>query len=124
MRYAVQIKYKPRSNQSIAVAEASTKLAILPLRPDEPVGIELLVVRLIGTVRQELLDQTFFWNVTDLERKLRKYQEYFNSARVHQGINGNSPDNRYLGVISAKALPQKLKWKSYCGGLFRVPMAA
>ncbi len=32
------------------------------------------VERLIGSVRRELLDQTFFWTVTDLENKLQDYQ--------------------------------------------------
>jgi transposase InsO family protein len=32
------------------------------------------VERLIGSVRRELLDHTFFWTATDLENKLREYQ--------------------------------------------------
>jgi len=39
------------------------------------------VERLIGSVRRELLDQTFFWTQSDLENKLRGYQQYYNAKR-------------------------------------------
>jgi len=32
------------------------------------------VERLIGSVRRELLDQSFFWTAADLEKKLKAYQ--------------------------------------------------
>jgi hypothetical protein len=35
-----------------------------------PPGSDPFVERLIGTIRRELLDQTFFWNALDLARKL------------------------------------------------------
>ncbi len=38
------------------------------------------VERLIGSLRRELLDQVFFWNTVDLERKLRSFQLYFNDS--------------------------------------------
>jgi len=38
------------------------------------------VERLIGSLRRELLDQVFFWNTVDLERKLRSFQLYFNHS--------------------------------------------
>lgn len=41
------------------------------------------VERLIGSVRRECLDQTFFFNKVDLERKLSTYQDYYNEGRVH-----------------------------------------
>ena len=34
------------------------------------------VERLIGSIRRELLNHTFFWTVTDLENKLLDYQCY------------------------------------------------
>ena len=34
------------------------------------------VERLIGSIRREFLDQTFFWTTTDLENKLWDYQAY------------------------------------------------
>src|SRR5262249_48825879 len=36
------------------------------------------VERLIGTVRRECLDQTLFWTATDLEQKLRLFQDFLN----------------------------------------------
>jgi hypothetical protein len=41
------------------------------------------VERLIGSLRRELLDHTFFWTATDLEKKLRHYQDYYNEHRCH-----------------------------------------
>jgi putative transposase len=34
------------------------------------------VERLIGTIRREFLDQTFFWNTLDLTRKLKMFRRY------------------------------------------------
>ncbi len=36
------------------------------------------VERLIGTVRRKFLDQIWFWNVTDLQRKLDSFRDYYN----------------------------------------------
>ncbi|HSB94852.1 MAG TPA: integrase core domain-containing protein [Spongiibacteraceae bacterium] len=41
------------------------------------------VERLIGTVRREFIDHAFFWNRTDLQRKLDSFKQYYNDARVH-----------------------------------------
>ena len=49
------------------------------------------VERLIGTVRREFLDQVFFWNTSDLERKLADFQAYYNAARSHASLAGNTP---------------------------------
>ena len=49
------------------------------------------VERLIGSVRRELLDQTFFWTATDLENKLRDYQAYYNEHRCHSSRDGATP---------------------------------
>ena len=49
------------------------------------------VERLIGSIRREFLDQTFFWTATDLERKLLGYQQYFNHHRTHSGLDGGIP---------------------------------
>src|ERR1700747_1254949 len=44
------------------------------------------VERLIGTIRREYFDQVFFWNTTDLARKLNDYKIYYiyNTHRVHR----------------------------------------
>ncbi len=49
------------------------------------------VERLIGTLRREFLDQTLFWNASDLERKLEKFRQYYNAHRVHTALDGNTP---------------------------------
>jgi putative transposase len=35
------------------------------------------VERLIGTIRRELLDRTFFWDASDLARKLGDFSVYY-----------------------------------------------
>jgi hypothetical protein len=41
---------------------------------------------LIETIRREYLDQTLFWNQSDLERKLDSYKVYYNRHRCHTGL--------------------------------------
>jgi transposase InsO family protein len=52
------------------------------------------VERLIGTVRREYLDQTLFWNQSDLERKLENYKAYYNHHRCHSALAGATPAER------------------------------
>ena len=79
------------------------------------------VERLIGSVRRELLDQTFFWTATDLENKLRNYQAYYNGSRTHSGLDGVTPikseGNEVLDL-------NEYRWKKHCRGLFQLPVAA
>jgi transposase InsO family protein len=82
------------------------------------------VERAIGTTRREFLDHILFWNEADLARKLSSYRQYFNEARVHQGISGKTPGLKYKGIASQRATPVDLVWQKFCGGLFNVPMAA
>lgn len=82
------------------------------------------VERLIGTVRREFFDRTLFWNKVDLDRKLAAYQQYFNSSRVHQGIDGRCISAKYSDANAVTVSPEKLKWRVYCNGLFKVPEAA
>ena len=79
------------------------------------------VERLIGSVRRELLDHTFFWTVTDLENKLQDYRRYYNEYRTHAGRDGVTP------VVSAGNKPVDLNqywWRKHCRGLFELPVAA
>jgi len=79
------------------------------------------VERLIGSIRRELLDHTFFWTATDLENKLRDYQCYFNECRVHSGREGSTP----IGSADRKIVDiNEYRWKKHCRGLFQLPMAA
>jgi transposase InsO family protein len=79
------------------------------------------VERLIGSVRRELLDQTFFWTATDLESKLRDYQSYYNEHRCHSSRDGVTPvksgsDN----LVDIRSY----RWKKHCRGMFQLPAAA
>ena len=79
------------------------------------------VERLIGSVRRELLDHTFFWTVSDLENKLYVYQCYFNQHRCHTSRNGATPvETKHSNVIDIK----DYRWKQHCRGLFDLPVAA
>ena len=79
------------------------------------------VERLIGSVRRELLDQTFFWTETDLENKLRDYQAYYNEHRCHSGRAGVTPvDSAAENVVDIRYY----RWKQHCRGLFQLPVAA
>src|SRR5215471_4021291 len=52
------------------------------------------VEKLIGTIRREYLDHTLFWTATDLENKLRLFQDYFNRHRVHSGLKGEHDETQ------------------------------
>ena len=82
------------------------------------------VERLIGTIRREYLDHTFFWNSIDLHRKLEKFRAYYNGARVHRPLNGTTPANRAGNASSAKANLAHYAWERHCNGLFETPVAA
>jgi transposase InsO family protein len=79
------------------------------------------VERLIGSVRRELLDQTFFWTVTNLENKLMNYQRYYNEYRCHSSRDGATPvhsgENNIVDI-------NRYRWKQHCRGLFELPVAA
>ena len=79
------------------------------------------VERLIGSIRRELLDQTLFWTVTDLENKLQNYQCYYNECRTHSGRNGRTPiETPGSKVVDIK----KYGWERHCRGIFELPIAA
>jgi len=79
------------------------------------------VERLIGSIRRELLDDTFFWTVTDLENKLLDYQCYYNQHRTHCGRDGATP----MEATGSRVLDiNQYRWKKHCRGLFELPIAA
>jgi putative transposase len=47
--------------------------------------------RLIGTLRREVLDRTLILNQAHLRAVLAEYQEHYNTARPHQGIDQRIP---------------------------------
>ena len=82
------------------------------------------VERLIGTVRREYLDQLFFWNAADLEEKLSSFKDYCNQARVRQGLAGITPNQAAAVPPPPRASLHHYDWRSYCNGLFELPIAA
>ena len=82
------------------------------------------IERAIGTVRRECLDETLFWNANGLESKLEEFALYYNEARVHSSILGETPfglsGNGRVGLIDLK----NYNWKTYCNGRFAIPVAA
>jgi len=82
------------------------------------------IERLIGTIRREYLDHTFFWNSIDLHRKLDKFRAYYNGARVHRCLNGTTPENRAGNSSLSKANLAHHAWERHCNGLLETPVAA
>ena len=82
------------------------------------------VERLIGTIRREYLDHTFFWNTQDLERKLDTFIQYYNQYRVHQSLDGDAPDEVSCDHQPLHAKLGNYSWVSHCNGLFQTPIAA
>ena len=81
------------------------------------------VERLIGTVRRECLDRTFFWTTTDLENKLLEFQNYFKRHRAHTSLEGQTPD-QHAGAGQVLADLHSYRWQSHCRGLYQTPAAA
>jgi transposase InsO family protein len=82
------------------------------------------IERLIGTLRREYLDHTFFWNGLDLHRKLDRFAAYYNQCRVHAGLDGQTPLERRCTTAFQPANLQHFAWRSDCSGLFHTPIAA
>ena len=79
------------------------------------------VERLIGSMRRELLDQTFFWTATALESKLGDYQAYYNEQRCHSSRDGGTPVcSGTKNVVDLNSF----RWKKHCRGIFQLPVAA
>lgn len=79
------------------------------------------VERLIGSVRRELLEHTFFWTATELENKLREYECYYNKHRTHSGRDGRTPDES----VKARGIDiSQYRWEKHSRGLFQLPVAA
>ena len=47
--------------------------------------------RLIGTLRREILDHSLILGEAHLRTVLAEYQQHYNTARPHQGINQRVP---------------------------------
>ena len=76
------------------------------------------VERLIGTIRREYLDHVFFWNATNLEQKLKAFQDYYNNHRVQSSLSGNTPVKSSGNSCLIKAQLEKFSWQRHRQGLF------
>ena len=83
-----------------------------------------IVERLIGSLRREYLDHLFYWNAGDLERKLELFRRYFNATRAHQGLGGDTPEEKAGGSAAPMATLTHYRWQSHCHGLVHLPIAA
>jgi putative transposase len=81
------------------------------------------VERLIGSVRREFLDRTFFWTAVDLESKLLEFQNYFNRHRTHSSLHGRTPGQGRSEPEQFADL-HSFRWQSHCRGLYQTPIAA
>ena len=75
-------------------------------------------------IRREYLDQAFFWNATDLLRKLGEFRDYYNADRVHRALAGSTPARRAHAPSPAAAALDHYAWQQRCQGLFQIPIAA
>ena len=82
------------------------------------------IERLIGTLRREYLDRLFFWTADDLVQKLELFKKFYNAARVHQGLSGDTPGEKAGGPTPQPASLENFRWQSHCHGLFELPIAA
>jgi putative transposase len=70
------------------------------------------------------LDRLFFRTADALERKLESFKNYYNAARVHQGLSGDTPAEKAGEPTPRPALIEDYRWRSHCHGLFELPIAA
>lgn len=84
------------------------------------------IERVIGTTRRECLDQLVFCNKLDLQRKLDRFQAYYNEDRVHSSLNLKTPKAMARESVENQntASLEEYRWHSRCGGLYQLPMAA
>lgn len=82
------------------------------------------IERLIATLRREYLDRLFFWTAEDLERKMESFKHYYNAARVHQGLSGDTPDEKAGAPTPQAASLENYCRQNHCRGLFELPVAA
>jgi len=69
---------------------------------------------LIKSIREELLNHTFFWSGCDLQAKLDLYQIYFNNSS-HFGIDPNTPNSKCGKNTKLKDL-NNYKWQKHLRG--------
>jgi putative transposase len=84
------------------------------------------IERVIGTTRRECLDQLIFFSKLDLQRKLDRFQDYYNEDRVHSSLNMKTPQMMAMENAGEKIIASiaDYRCKSHCNGLYELPVAA
>ena len=77
------------------------------------------VERLMGTIRREYLDRIWFWNQSELERKLENYKVFYNQYRCHTGLAGLTPAQTSGGPSPPTAHLDSHRWQQHCRGSFQ-----
>jgi len=75
-------------------------------------------------IEPRFLDHLLFWNSLDLERKLTAFKDYYNDARVHASLDGNTPMDAGGKSTTQRADIAHFTWQSHCHGLVQLPIAA
>jgi putative transposase len=77
--------------------------------------------RLIGTLRRELLDRALILNQAHLRAVLAEYQEHYNTARPHHGIDQRIPHRGPApGFFPADLSIRQIRRKPVLSGLINV----
>lgn len=71
--------------------------------------------RTVGSIRRELLDHVMVLNEHHLNALLKKYKDYYNSARTHLKLDKDAPDVRPQEFQSESG--NRITEKVFLGGL-------
>ena len=69
--------------------------------------------KFVGSTRREMLDHAIVLGDEHLDRLMRRYRDYFNEARPHQGIGQRIPGKK----AEAVDLKKPIEVKPVLGGL-------
>ena len=70
------------------LADAGIKIVLSGVRMPR---MNAIMKRWVQTCRREFLDRTVIWNQRHLIHALRKFEQYYNAHRPHQGISNDRP---------------------------------
>ena len=84
------------------------------------------IERVIGTTRREYLDHVIFFNSCDLQKKLDRFQKYYNDHRGHSSLNMKTPKRMAEETSCEKTVVSidQYRWQLHCNGLYHLPVAA
>lgn len=84
------------------------------------------IERVIGTTRREYTDHIVFFNKRDLQKKLDHFQEYYSESRAHSSVEMRTPEEKATEPAIDRTVVSlnQYRWKSYCRGLYQLPVAA